>query len=42
MSKYKPDSPAYLNAKAFNDMYKKLLETLQNVFDGDIERLVYI
>ncbi|CAB4033861.1 Hypothetical predicted protein [Paramuricea clavata] len=38
MSKYKPDSQAYKNAQAFNDVYRKLLETLQSVFDGNVDR----
>jgi hypothetical protein len=38
MSKYKPDSQAYKNAQAFNDIYRRLLETLQSVFDGNVDR----
>ena len=38
MSKYKPGSQAYKNAQAFNSMYRRLLETLQSVFDGNVER----
>ena len=38
MSKYKPGSQAYKNAQAYNDMYRRLLETMQSVFDGNIDR----
>ena len=38
MSKYKPNSIAYKNAQAFNDMYRQLLETMQMVFDGQVDR----
>jgi hypothetical protein len=38
MSKYKPGSQAYKNAQAFNHVYRKMLETLQSVFDGNVNR----
>ena len=38
MSKYKPGSQAHQNAQAFNDVYRRLLGTMQNVFDGDVDR----
>ncbi|XP_028390804.1 uncharacterized protein LOC114515704 [Dendronephthya gigantea] len=38
MSKYKPNSQAYKNAEAFNHIYNTLLETMQSVFDGNVDR----